>query len=138
MAIAGQSVWAQSERLVDRRESAMHQLQQAQPNVQFLDTGGNIERVYGVPFGGGFSFVESAKSFADNYADLFKVGDGKFMFDRLQPIMDGKFMAAYFNEFVEGVPVENGTLTVLMKPDIGYPIVLASARGEAVSGPLPK
>lgn len=137
--VAGGSAWAQFPTPVLRqRAAAVDQLRSVQPGVRFFEQGNMIQRVYGAPFGGGFTYEDAAIQFAREYAALFNVDEGEFQFTRIQPIMDGRFTAAYFQETLEGIPVERGHLTVLMKESLGKPIVLASASGKAVRGPLPK
>lgn len=137
VALASTALPQVTHNLMVKRSNAMHQLRQLQPEVQFLITGDKIDRVYGAPFGGGTSYESAAKTFIANYSDLFDIDQGTFKFDRLQSIMDGRFTAAYFNEYIDGVPVDNGYATVLMRSDLGLPIVLASGIGQAVKGPLP-
>src|SRR5262249_34734109 len=76
--------------------------------------------------------------FVSRYRDVFGVGDGQFRFTGLQTLGRGKFTAAYFEETVAGLPVENGFVTVLMRQDLGLPIVLVSANAQCVDDDLPK
>jgi|CXWL01.1.fsa_nt_gi hypothetical protein len=128
---------AQSD-VTTRQHDAMSQLRGTEAEVQFLFNGANIERVYGAPFGGGFSPQEAAVSFVKSYSDLFLLNEGEFIGTGTQDVSNGKFTAVYFQEVAGGVPVENGLLTVLVRNQLGNPIVLASANGRTVSGKLPR
>ena len=86
-----------------------------------------MSRVYGVPFGSGFTPEQSAVTFVNQYSDIFEPGAAILQYSDSQELMDGKFTAVYFNETVNGVLVDKGHLTVLVKNVVGSPIVLASS-----------
>ncbi len=123
---------------VTRQQDAMSQLRGTQPEVQFLFSGSNIERVFGAPFGGGYTPEEAALNFVKSYSDLFLPNEGEFIGTGSQDVSNGKFTAVYFQEVAGGVPVENGFLTILVRNQLGNPIVLASANGRSVTSSLPK
>jgi hypothetical protein len=45
----------------------------------------------------------------------------------IQDVMRGKFTAVYFQQVVDGIPVDKGELTLLARETEGHPLVLASS-----------
>ncbi|HXH61246.1 MAG TPA: hypothetical protein VNI20_07790, partial [Fimbriimonadaceae bacterium] len=111
---------------------ALETLKGVAPGVRTMKTGGHVSRIYGVPFGYGFTPEQAASSFVSKYGSIFEPGMASLEMDRTQSIMDGKFVAVYFKETLMGQPVDKGYLTVLVKNDMGSPIVLASSNVQKV------
>jgi hypothetical protein len=116
-----------------RSTQALERLQSEVPGVQVLRKGVKVSRVYGVPFGSGFTPEQSAVAFANEYSEIFEPGMASLVYTGSQDVMDGKFTAVYFTEAVNGVTVDKGVLTVLVKNVVGSPIVLASSSVETVT-----
>ncbi len=119
------------------RAKASASLLSEAPRVLFYETSDTIRRVYGVPFGGGVNASDAFSTFVTRYGNLFAPGDSELEFVGDQDIMDGKFVAGYFRQRVDGIPVDKGHLTLLSKDQIGYPLVLASSNVQTVHRPLP-
>ena len=95
-------------------------------------TGDRIGRIYGTPFGYGFSPVQAAVKFVAEHGAVFEMGMAALDYSGSQELMDGKFTAVYFQETVMGTIVDGGHLTILVKNEIGSPIVLASSTVKPV------
>lgn len=120
----------------------IHELKDS--GIGVLEMNGRIARVYGPDLAFGTSARDSAESFIRAHADALgvsmtdlehrKVTDGFKWFDD-QPIMyqqdtgRPKFLAVYYDQYHEGIPVDGAQLMVLARnePSLGYPIVLVSS-----------
>ncbi len=112
---------------------ALERLRSEVPGVRVYRQGMRVSRLYGVPFGSGFTAEQSAVSFVNEYADIFEPGKASLIQVGTQELMDGKFTAVYFNEVINGLVVDRGHLTVLVANTVGSPVVLASAGVETVT-----
>ena len=112
--------------------SALDRLHDTYPELRVSRLGARVSRLYGPPFGYGFTPEQSASSFVEQYGTVFDPGMGKLSFAGSQQLMDGKFTAVYFNETVMGLPVIGGDLTLLVKNTVGSPIVLAVSSVQPV------
>jgi hypothetical protein len=113
--------------------AALDRLRAEAPGVQVMRKGTKVSRVYGPAFGSGFTPEQSAVAFVNEYADVFEPGTGALHYAGSQDVMDGKFTAVYFNEFAGAAQVYGGHLTVLVRNEVGCPIVLASSSVQTVS-----
>lgn len=108
------------------QDAAIAELQQIAPGLRTIKTGGVIERLYGVPFGGGYTAEDAVKTFAATHEAALGLGDAKLRFDRMQPIgRDGRFNAGYFDVTLNGVKVDGMNVTLLTRNEIANPVVLA-------------
>lgn len=103
------------------------QLQREYPGVLVYTEGEQVRRVWGKPFGYGSSAIDAAQAFVNRYAELFAPGVSTLMLNGVQDVMRGKFTAVYFQQVVDGIPVDKGELTLLVREEEGHPIVLASS-----------
>ncbi len=106
------------------------------PQARLFKTAGKVERVYGAPFSYGRNPVESASAFVSQYRELFTPDRGVFELEGTQEVMNGKFTAVNFRQTHDGLPVDRGYLTVLVRSEPEYPAVLASSGARLVSGKL--
>ncbi|MCS6918871.1 MAG: PepSY domain-containing protein [Fimbriimonadales bacterium] len=120
------SVWAQSPNSSLTPTLLTQQLQREYPGVLVYTEGDQVRRVWGKPFGYGSSAIESAQAFVNRYAELFSPGASNLALNGVQDVMRGKFTAVYFQQQVDGIPVDKGELTLLVREMAGYPLVLAS------------
>lgn len=109
------------------RDAALQDLQAEAPGVRVMMVGDRVGRIYGVPFGYGFSPQQAALKFVDDHGAVFDPGMGALEYSGSQQLMDGKFTAVYFQQTVMGTIVDMGHLTILVKNEVGSPIVLASS-----------
>ncbi len=126
-----------AEDAIAQRE-AISRLQGRSADVRLFRDGTTIHRVYGAAFAGGITAKDAFLAFIAEYSELFGIGDGKLVFEGTQDVMRGKFTAGYFQQYLEGIPVDLGYVTLLARNDIGNPIVLASPSAQFVRGPAPK
>jgi hypothetical protein len=113
--------------------AALGNLQAEHPGVQVYREGVHVSRLYGVPFGNGFTPEQSAVSFVNQYSDIFEPGLASLVYVDSQDVMDGKFTAVYFAQVVNGLVVDGARLTILVKNTVGSPIVLASSSVSTVT-----
>jgi hypothetical protein len=107
--------------------------------VQVFERDGRAERLYGEAFSHGATPEASAEAFLDGNLDLVGVVDRADLVavplheggPLLQPVMydratdSYKFTAMYFQQVREGVPVFRSRLTMLVRNEAGFPLVLA-------------
>ncbi len=120
------SAWAQSLNALQTQAVLTQQLQREYPGVLVYTEGDQVRRVWGKPFGYGSSAIDSAQAFVNRYAELFAPGASQLVLNGIQDVMRGKFTAVYFQQQVDGIPVDKGELTLLVREVTGYPLVLAS------------
>ncbi|MCX7925119.1 MAG: PepSY domain-containing protein, partial [Fimbriimonadales bacterium] len=120
------SAWAQSSDALQTQAILTRQLQQEYPGVLVYTEGDQVRRVWGKPFGYGSSAIDSAQAFVNRYAAIFAPGASQLVLSGVQDVMRGKFTAVYFQQQVDGIPVDKGELTLLVRMTEGYPLVLAS------------
>lgn len=113
-------------------------LQSHVPGVKYYMEGGRVSRIYGQAFANGDSALDSAKSFMASRMNIFGGGDCTYQFTGDQDVMNGKFTAVYFQQFVNGVPVDQSNVTLLVKNTKGSPIVLAANGTQHVDPCLTK
>jgi hypothetical protein len=77
--------------------------------------------------GYGSSAIDAAQAFVNRYANLFAPGASTLVLNGTQDVMRGKFTAVYFQQVVDGIPVDKGELTLLVREVEGHPLVLASS-----------
>ena len=112
----------------------------ANPRTAFYERGSRITRVYGQAFSHGVDAIDSAEQFVQNHARMFGVAPanlipvGPFPDGRhVQPIMYDretdtyKFTGVYYTQTEGGIRVFRSRLTLLVRNEAGYPLVLAGA-----------
>ncbi len=118
------------------------------PGTGFAENHGRIERVYGAAFGGGVNPVDAAATFVNDHAeDLWGLEAGQLLpigpwsdQTHVLPLMTDpvtgqpKFMLMGYIPHVDGVPVYDSALRVLVRNEPGFPVVLASAQVPDVAG----
>ncbi len=102
------------------------QLETEAPGVLFYYEGPDIRRIWGVPFAYGDSPESTAQTFVNRYGTLFTRGTSQLRFTHTQDVMRGKFTAVYFQQELDGIPVDKGELTMLVLNREDYPLVLVS------------
>ena len=122
--------------------------QQQNPGTKFRENHGRIERVFGPAFGGGANPVDAATNFvADHARDLWGLDAEQYLpigpwagGTHVLPLMtdqiteQAKFMLVGFIPHIDGVPVYDSALRVLVRNEPGFPVVLASAQVPDVAG----
>jgi hypothetical protein len=116
----------QSRNALQLQAELTQQLQREYPSVLVYLEGDQVRRVWGKPFGFGSSAIDAAQAFVNRYADLFTLGTSELVLNGIQDVMRGKFTAVYFQQVVDGIPVDKGELTLLVREVEGHPLVLAS------------
>ena len=119
---------------------AISQFTAANPGTAFYERGTRITRVYGRAFSHGVDAIDSAEQFVQNHARMFGVAPanlipvGPFPDGRhVQPIMYDretntyKFTGVYYTQTEGGIRVFRSRLTLLVRNEAGYPLVLAGA-----------
>jgi hypothetical protein len=111
MLVAGVLALAQAQSLEARQVQAelTQQLQREYPGVLVYTEGDQVRRVWGKPFGYGSSAIDSAQAFVNRYADLFAPGASTLVLNGIQDVMRGKFTAVYFQQVVDGIPVDKAS-----------------------------
>ena len=119
---------------------AISQFTAANPRTAFYEQGSRITRVYGQAFSHGVDAIDSAEQFVQNHARLFGVApanlipvgpfpDGRhvqpILYDRLED--EYRFTGVYYTQTEGGIPVFRSRLTLLVRNEAGYPLVLAGA-----------
>ncbi len=120
------SAVAQSPDALQTQAVLAQQIQREFPGVLVYTEGDQVRRVWGKPFGYGSSAIDSAQAFVNRYAELFAPGSSQLVLNGVQDVMRGKFTAVYFQQQVDGIPVDKGELTLLVREVEGHPLVLAS------------
>ena len=119
--------------LADLQSSAIQSLEASFPGVRVFREGDSISRIYGVPFSTGTSAVDSAQSFMTAHPNTLGGGIATYALEGEQDVMNGKFTAVYFKQVINGVPVDLGGVTLLVRNESGYPTVLAVNSSELVT-----
>ncbi len=118
--------WAQTPESLQVRRQLAEQLQKEAPGVLLYEEGTALRRIWGVPFGYGSSPEEAALAFVARYSGLFTPGASELVLTGTQPVMPPRFTAVYFQQQVQGIPVDRGELTLLVRNTPDHPLVLAS------------
>ncbi|MFN7018795.1 MAG: PepSY domain-containing protein [Fimbriimonadales bacterium] len=121
------SAAAQSNDALRTQALLTQQLQREFPGVLVYMEGHQVRRVWGKPFGYGSTAIDAAQAFVNRYAELFAPGASQLVLNGIQDVMRGKFTAVYFQQQLDGVPVDKGELTLLVREVEGHPLVLASS-----------
>ena len=119
---------------------AIGQFTEVNPQAAFYEQGSRITRVYGPAFSHGVDAIDSADQFVQNHVQMFGVAAqdlvpvGPFADGRhVQPIMYDretdtyKFTGVYYTQTEGGIPVFRSRLTLLIRNEADYPLVLAGA-----------
>ncbi len=124
---------AQAPSMLQTQAELAQRLQREYPSVLVYMEGDQVRRVWGKPFGYGSSALDTAQAFVNQYAELFAPGASTLTLNGVQDVMRGKFTAVYFQQVVDGIPVDKGELTLLVREVEGYPLVLASSAVRLVN-----
>jgi len=122
------------------RVASMQQFKATHPRNDFMFLGNRIDRVYGPAFANGDSPQQSAEKFRLGSAGLWGITPADLIpvahyagGQHVQPMMYDaatglyKFTGLNYTQVRDGVPVFRGRLTLLVRNEPGYPLVLASA-----------
>lgn len=118
------------------------------PGIRRFDRFERAQRVYGVPMGGGADPVSAANAFLDsNVRDIWGLepvqclpigpfADGSHIVPLVTDPITGEaaFTLIAWTPHVDGVPVFDASLRVLVRNEPGHPVVLASAQLPDVAG----
>ncbi len=120
----------------------------AHPGVQRLDRFDRAQRVHGIAMGGGADAISAATDFMNrSVADIWGISAGQML--PIGPFADGShvvplmtdpitgeaaFTLVAWTPHVDGVPVFDAALRVLVRNEPGYPVVLASAQLPELAG----
>ena len=110
------------------------------PQTGLFFTDGRVTQVYGKAFSQGATPQASAEAFLSDYAQMFGVsveelapGGPQAGGAHVQPIMYNaqtgqyKFTGLFYTQQRDGIPVFRSRLTLLVRNEMGYPLVLASS-----------
>ncbi|MCZ6810978.1 MAG: hypothetical protein O7D97_03150, partial [Planctomycetota bacterium] len=122
------------------RAQLVGQFLESHPDTALYEWAGRISRVYGAAFSHGASAVDSAEQFRLNHVAMFGVDPAQLAprgpfpdGHHLQPIMyepatgEYKFTGVYYSQVKDGIAVFRSRLTLLVRNEPGFPLVLASA-----------
>ncbi len=133
------SVLAGEESGVEAR-IAFEQLKQQCPGVQAYRTEGHVTRLFGQALGTGSSPLETAEAFCNSHAGALGLSmdqlaprsllpsgirSQQLMYDRETDKY--KFTLVYYAQEVNGVPVYDAELRLLVRNEPGYPLVLVAS-----------
>ncbi|MDM7460507.1 MAG: PepSY domain-containing protein, partial [bacterium] len=121
------AAWGQPPDALKMQAVLIEQLQREFSGVLVYTEVDQVRRVWGKPFGFGGSAIDSAQAFLNRYAELFAPGASQLVLNGVQDVMRGKFTAVYFQQQLDGIPVDKGELTLLVREVEGHPLVLASS-----------
>ncbi len=76
---------------------------------------GLITAVYGVPMSGGATSAQAANNWLTTYAPALGVDQPDLRLERFGEISDGRFDVFVYNQFIDGLPVEYGSVRVLVR-----------------------
>ena len=129
------------------RIQAMDGFAQEHPANDFMYMGDRIECVYGKAFSNGATAQESADAFLAQHAGIWGVSAADLIAagvaDQRQPIQNimynpqtgqFKFKGLNYSQIRDGIPVFRAQLTLLVRNEPGYPLVLASATLRDIGG----
>jgi len=120
-------VLALSAGAAESKQAATQRLQRDYPAVRFFTSEGKLSRVYGTKMSAFGTPERSADAFLRAYSDAFGVPSSNLVFEAEHELMQGKFTVLHYRQFCNGLEVDRAYLTVLVKNEPGYPVVLASA-----------
>ncbi|RMF83595.1 MAG: hypothetical protein D6744_04380, partial [Planctomycetota bacterium] len=116
-------------------------LQQVAPGVEVYREAGRISRLYGTSMSFGTSPADSATRFIEDHAGVFGLTPDELLPegfdgspDPMQPVMyqpetdTYKFQLFRYAQIRDGVKVFRGELRVLVRNELDFPVVLASAQ----------
>jgi len=113
---------------------------QENPETRLFMQDGRVTRIYGEPFSHGTDPINSAETFIMEHAEVFGIEPDQLRrFQTLdgmsyQPVMfdremgQYKFYAVYYDQIIDGVPIYSTGLTLLVRNEPNYPLVLAVSR----------
>lgn len=122
--------------------------QMAHPGAKFSEQFGRVTRVYGNAFGGGATAADAASKFVEESAaglwgvdpnQLLPIGPWQDQ-SHVVPLMTDsvtlapKFLLFGYTPHVDGVPVFDASLRVLVRNEPGHPVVLATSQIPSLAG----
>jgi len=120
--------------------AALNGLKSEYSGIATYGDASRVTRVFGTPFGGGLSPLNSAEQFTANYSRIFGVDRSdlkqEFVMDRnlsTQQVMfdretgQYKFTLVYYTQYKNDIPVYMADLRLLVRNEPGSPLVLAAS-----------
>jgi hypothetical protein len=93
---------------------AAEQLRQAYPGVRFHEDQGRIRIIYAVPMTVGASPEQAANQWIAQHGQAFGAGPLTVAPVESTIVQNGRFTALNYRQFIEGLPVEYGNLSILV------------------------
>ncbi|MBV6502858.1 MAG: hypothetical protein AKCLJLPJ_00914 [Fimbriimonadales bacterium] len=112
-------------------QELVNQLEERWPGVKVYRLGHRLSRIWGVPLGAGDSPVLAAESFVRQFGSIFSPGRSEFQIERITDLLSGKFTAVQFRQVAKGLPVDRGSLVLLVR-NRSNEIVLASSQVRTI------
>lgn len=119
-----------------RQNQALNLIRSEAPGMRVFKEGGNVSRIYGAPMNYGTSPEGSAMSFVTKFGDAFGGGDSQYEIEDVSTLMFDKFYLVNLRQLVNGIPVDKGGLSILVRNESSFPVVYANNRAASVDGPL--
>ncbi len=136
---ANSADWLSPQR-VELSNSALADLKADVPGVKAYRTGQRVSRLYGTTFSQGATAEQSADQFRLEHADIFGVAPQDLVAGQptkrgalTQPVMYDpesgtyKFTLVYYSQKIDGIPVFESELRLLVRNEADYPLVLAAS-----------
>ncbi len=136
---ANDAGWLSPER-VQLSNKAMADLKADIPDIKSYRTGRTVTRLYGTAFSNGATAAQSADQFRMDHADVFGVAPQDLVSGQhtkrellTQPVMYNpetgkyKFTLVYYSQKIDGIPVFESELRLLVRNEADYPLVLAAS-----------
>lgn len=111
---------------------AMERLIKEAPGAQFFTLGTSINRAYGVPLAFGASPEQTAQNFLSRYSDLFQGGASDYLLEGAYPVMRGDFTVLQYQQMLNGLPVDNGYVTLITRNSADFPLVLVGSNAQRI------
>jgi hypothetical protein len=113
-------------------QQAMETLRQEAPGVLFYELGTSVSRIWGVPFAYGASPEQTAQGFLARHAGIFGGNDSEFALEDIHDAMSGAFSILHYQQTWNGLLVDNGYLTLMVRNTPDFPLVLASSNVQRI------
>ena len=126
---------------------AWGEFMQAHPGTDRYDEYGRIARIYGPAFSQGATAKASADAFVEAHSDLWGMDPGQMLpigpfssGEHIIPLMtnsvtgEAKFQLVAYTPHIDGVPVYDAAMRLLVRNEPGFPLVLASVQIPDVTG----
>ncbi len=113
--------------LADGLSRRIERLQADAPLAQVRLEQGRVTQIYGGPIATGESAAATRDRFLQRHVELFGVGVEQLQADAVVGLMDGKFTLFAFRQEVDGIPVYDRWLKLVVRNGADYPLVLANS-----------